>query len=276
MIRTLALLTLASLSLFAQTPPKVTSPRIYIFECGFIKAMNVTLYGFKEGEVPGKDFVVPCYLIVHPKGTLMFDTGVIPDGDLKDGGPTVQRSMTVMKSLRSQMQQIGVKASDVNFLAISHYHSDHTANMNDFAGATWLVRQKEYDFMFSEKPMGIINPSHYTKLKDSQKKFLTEDEYDVFGDKSVVLKYAPGHTQGHQVLFVRLKKAGPVLLVGDLYHYPEERTMNRFPSFEFNKEQSAVSRKAIDEYLKKTKAQMWIEHDLETYNKLPKAPAYLE
>jgi glyoxylase-like metal-dependent hydrolase (beta-lactamase superfamily II) len=278
MTRTLAaLIALASVCACAQTTPKPPkSPRIYVFDCGSIKAMDVTLYGFKQGEVQGRDFVVPCYLIVHPKGTLMFDTGVIPDGDLKDGGPTVQGSFTVMKSLRSQMQQIGYKASDIGLLALSHYHADHTANANDFAGALWLVRQKEYDVMFADKPTGIIRPAHYTKLKDAKKKFLTEDEYDVFGDKTVILKYTPGHTPGHQVLFVKLKKTGPVLLVGDLYHYPEERTLNRFPGFEFDKEQSAASRKAVDEFLKKTKAQMWIEHDFETYNKLKKAPAYLE
>ena len=184
--------------------------------------------------------------------------------------------MTVMKSLRSQMEQIGYKASDINYLALSHYHSDHTANANDFAGSTWLVRQKEYDAMFAEKPAGIMRPAHFNKLKDSKKKVLTEDEYDVFGDKSVILKSAAGHTPDHQVLFVKLKKTGPVLLAGDLYHYPEERTLNRFPTFEFNKEQSAVARKSIDDFLKKTKGQLWIEHDLETFNKLKHAPAYLE
>ena len=63
---------------------------------------------------------------------------------------------------------------------------------------------------------------------------------------------------------MKLAKAGPILLAGDLYHYPEERTMNRFPTFEFNKEQSAASRAMIDDFLKRTNAQLWIEHDLET------------
>jgi hypothetical protein len=73
-----------------------------------------------------------------------------------------------------------------------------------------------------------------------------------------------------------LKKTGPVLIAGDLYHYPEEKTYHKFPSFEFNKEQSAASRKKIDEFLLKTGAQMWIEHDQATFDKLKKAPAYYE
>ena len=52
----------------------------------------------------------------------------------------------------------------------------------------------------------------------------------------MVIKYAPGHTPGHQTLFLKLKKFGPLLVAGDLYHFPEEQTMNRFPGFEFNKE----------------------------------------
>ena len=65
-------------------------------------------------------------------------------------------------------------------------------------------------------------------------------------------------------------------MAGDLYHYPEEKTMNRFPGFEFNKEQSAKSRADIDVFLNKTKAQMWIEHDAATNAKLKKAPEYYE
>ena len=65
----------------------------------------------------------------------------------------------------------------------------------------------------------------------------------------MVIKSAPGHTAGHQVLFLKLKKFGPLLVAVDLLHYPEEQTMNRFPSFEFNKEQSAKSRAEIDAFL---------------------------
>jgi len=92
----------------------------------------------------------------------------------------------------------------------------------------------------------------------------------------VIIKSAPGHTPGHTVLYLKLKKTGPLLVAGDLYHLPEERTMHRFPTFEFNKEQSAASRAMIDAFLKKTGAQLWIEHDLATFEKLKKAPDFYE
>src|SRR5262249_24852071 len=182
-------------------PPK--SPRIYIFDCGVIKGLNVTQFGFQQGEVPARDFVVPCYLITHPKGTLMWDDGVIPDGAIKPGAPTTQGISTVARSLKSQLADVGYKPSDITYLGLSHYHSDHTANANDFAGSTWLVRQKEYDYMFQEKPQGIIQVAHFNQLKDSKKVVIKTDEYDVFGDKSVIIKSAPGHTPDHQVLLVK-------------------------------------------------------------------------
>jgi glyoxylase-like metal-dependent hydrolase (beta-lactamase superfamily II) len=184
--------------------------------------------------------------------------------------------MSSAKTLKSQMAAIGYQASGVTYLAISHYHSDHTANAGDFAGSTWLVRQVERDAVFADQPPRIVQAQHFAALKNSKTVILKDDEYDVFGDGNVIIKSAPGHTPGHQVLFLKLPKTGPLVIAGDLYHFPEERTMNRFPTFEFNKEQSAASRAMIDAFLKKTGAQMWIEHDLETNLKLKMSPAYFE
>ena len=174
------------------------------------------------------------------------------------------------------MAQVGYSAVDITYLAMSHLHSDHSANAADFAGSTWLVRQAELDAAFAEPPRPYIQQALLAPLRNSKTIILKDDDYDVFGDKTVVIKSAPGHTPGHQVLFVQLAESGPVLIAGDLYHYVEERTFNRFPTFEFDKDQSAASRAMVDQFLKKTGAQLWIEHDLETNAKLKKAPAYYE
>jgi glyoxylase-like metal-dependent hydrolase (beta-lactamase superfamily II) len=92
----------------------------------------------------------------------------------------------------------------------------------------------------------------------------------------VVIKFAPGHTPGHQILYVKLAKTGAVVLSGDLYHYPEERTLNRVPTFEFDQDQTRATRAALDKFLKKTGAQLWIQHDYIGNSKLKKAPAYYE
>jgi N-acyl homoserine lactone hydrolase len=256
-------------------PPRAV--RLYVFDCGVIKGLDPALFNFKKEELAVIDLAVPCYLVAHPKGTLIWDVGVIPDTSFKDdGAPVTQGVSTVTKTLKSQLAEIGYSPSDITYLAHSHYHLDHIANSNEFAGATWLVRQMERDAMFAEKPPALVDPAVYSQLKTSKTVILATDEYDVFGDGTVIIKYAPGHTPGHQVLILKLAKTGKVMLAGDLYHYPEERKLNRVPTFEFNKEQSLASRAMIEEYVKRTGTQLWIEHDFAANSKLKKSPKYYD
>jgi hypothetical protein len=78
------------------------------------------------------------------------------------------------------------------------------------------------------------------------------------------------------VLFLNLPRTGKILIAGDLWHYPEERGSGKVPPIETSKEQTLASRAAMENLLKQTRAQLWIEHDMATYNKLRKAPAYYE
>jgi N-acyl homoserine lactone hydrolase len=259
------------------TPPK--SLRLYVLDCGKLRVDDPgPNYGFTKDQLVTTDLSVPCFLIVHPKGTLMWDTGVLPDSVFNSGpGPIVQGRATVYKSLRSQLAEIGYTPGDIKYLAMSHYHWDHTANANDFAGATWIVEKNDYDVMFTDPPPSKATiPSYFSSLKNNKPVILTGNDYDVFGDGTVIIKSAPGHTEGHQVLFVKLAKTGPILLTGDLYHYPEERTQGHVPKGEWNRDETAASRASIEEFLKKTGAQLWIQHDFTANAKLRKSPQFYE
>ena len=276
---TIAVLGVAMLTLTAaqKRPAPVKSVRLYVFENGSIRGLDPKLFNFTREELKEVDFTNISYLIVHPKGTLMFDSGAVEDSHFKgDGAPVTEGIMTATKPLLPQLASAGYMPSDIDYFALSHYHSDHTANANAFAGATWIVQKAERDFMFGDTPQGIIQPSQYSALKGAKTKLLNNEDFDVFGDGAVVIKSAPGHTPGHQVLFVKLPKTGPVLLAGDLYHYPEERTTGRVPTFEFNAEQSKASRGKMESFIKQAGGQLWIEHDIATHAKLPKAPTFVE
>jgi glyoxylase-like metal-dependent hydrolase (beta-lactamase superfamily II) len=130
--------------------------------------------------------------------------------------------------------------------------------------------------MFAEKPPGTTQPSSYSALRNSKVVILKTDEHDVFGDGTVVIKSAPGHTQGHQVLYLKLAKTGGVVLSGDLYHYPEERKLGRVPTFEVDQDQTRATRMAIEAFLNKTGAQLWIQHDFAGNAKLKKSPNFYE
>ncbi len=262
----------------AQNRPKPpATPRIYVFENGAIKGLDPALFNFKREELKEVDFVDASYLIVHPRGTLMFDSGTVPDSQFKgDGKPVVEGVISATQPLLPQLASTGYGVGDIDYFAMSHYHSDHTANANLFAKSTWIVQKAERDYMFADKPAGIVQPATYDALRNAKTKLLDNQDLDVFGDGSVVIMSTPGHTPGHQVVAVKTAHAGTIVLGGDLYHYPEERATGRTPTFEFNAEQSKASRARIEQFLKDTHGTLWIEHDRATHAALPKAPKFVD
>jgi N-acyl homoserine lactone hydrolase len=287
-MRMAALLMLAALVLGAPAgdaaPAAPKSMRLYVFDCGMLTPTRegVERYHITIAEAGETRMPVPCFLVAHPRGTLLWDTGVIPDetvdaqpqGARANVNPTVAAFVT--RTLKSQLAEVGYLPADITYVAVSHAHIDHTANLNEFAASTWLTPPAERDFMWAENNPRV-NPSFYTKLKTSPIKLLDKDEYDVFGDGQAIIKAAPGHTPGHQVLILRLARTGRVMLGGDLYHYPPERALHRTPpDNEFNVQASAGSRVTIEEYLARTKTAIWIQHDFGANAKLRKSPAFYE
>jgi len=264
-------------SLAQKIAPPFTSLRVYLFDCGLIKGEDPVAYGLNKGDVKNTDMVVPCYLIVHPKGTLMWDVGLIPDSAFKGDKPVSQsdgsETTSSPKPLLPQLAALGYPPAKITYVAFSHYHFDHTANANAFAGSTWLVHAAERDAMFAASPE---HQAAYSRLRASKTVILPDTDYDVFGDGTVIIKSTPGHTPGHQVLALKLPRTGPVLIAGDLWHYAAERKASKPPESEANKEQTMASRAAMEAYLKQSGAQLWIEHDPQTFSRLKKAPDYID
>lgn len=258
-------------------PPRVKSARLYVLDCGVLKRGEPTAYGLTRDQVGDTNFADPCYLVVHPRGTMLWDVGIIPDDQVKPGGVevTVANGInTAQKRLRSQLREIGYGPQDITFLAVSHGHADHVANANDYTGARFLIQRAEWDSIFSDEARKQPIFSTYNALRDANTTKL-EGDHDVFGDGTVVLKSTPGHTPGHQSLFLRLAKTGPLLLSGDLYHYAAERTFKKIPARD-NREQTEKSRAAMDEFLTKTGAQLWIQHDIRTNVTLKHGPQFYD
>jgi N-acyl homoserine lactone hydrolase len=276
---------LALLGCSAKAPPAAAEapvpagPRLYVMDCGSISPMDPGLFSVKREEIAGDvSFASPCYLVVHPEGTLVWEVGQVPDAKIADDGTEAveQDILKATRRLETQLAAVGHPVASIDFMAMSHYHADHTANANAFAGSTWIVQQAEYDMMFKEGEVDIRSPATYGALKDAKRITLDNADHDVFGDGTVVVKTAPGHTPGHQMLFLRLANFGPLLLEGDLYHLPEERSLDRVPTFDFDAALTRATRVKVEQFLKDTGAQMWIQHDPPTYAALKKAPEYYD
>ena len=129
----------------AQTP--APGVKLYILDLGQLKSANPQ--PLLDRGVTVTDMSVVAYLIVHPRGTLLWDSGTVPDELVKPEGTTIARA-TVKKTLTGQLAEIGYKPADITCLALSHYHYDHSANANAFAGSTWLVQRPERAAMFPD------------------------------------------------------------------------------------------------------------------------------
>lgn len=260
----------------SSSAPAASGLRVYVFDCGRLKSANPQLLLARGVTVT--DMSVTAYLIVHPRGTLLWDACMIPDELIKPEGTTVARG-TAHKTLRGQLAEIGYKPADITYLALSHNHYDHSANANRFSASTWLVHRAERAWMFPDKPHAepLNGAQNYSALRYS-KTVLLDGDYDVFGDGSVVLLATPGHTPGHQSLFVKLAKTGPLVLTGDLYHYPAERTLKDFALYaRFSDPPKEVASKArIEALLKEKQATLWMAHDIIQDAGIRKSPAYYE
>ena len=279
---TMAAAGLAPLPATAQPP--VPGLRLYVLDCGTVIYNNPETYNLTRQEVRNTNMSVVCYLVVHPKGALLFDTG-LPDGVVgrpfnesplsgEPNPPSTAYFMLVTKTLQSQLAGIGFPPEKVGYLVLSHPHRDHVGNANDYAASTWLVQKADHDAMFGpDVPPQSVNPS-YAALRNSRTRILDGD-HDVFGDGTVVVKHTPGHTPGHQSLYVRLAKTGGIVLSGDLYHYPEERTLMRMPERE-KATGTAASRAALETFMTEVDAQLWIGHDINAFSRQRRAPEYYD
>lgn len=263
----------------ATTDTKHGVQRMYVIACGENRTTDLSLWspGFNVGKP--MEFSNNCYLIQHAQGLILWDTGnsdalaARPDGLTVLGG---RLNIRMPKTLASSLKELGVEPADVKFLAMSHMHADHCGNANYFTAATLYIQEAEYDAAFGPEPQkfGFV-PANYEKLRSSKVVKLNGD-HDVFGDGSVVIKSAPGHTPGHQVLVVRLPKTGAVLLSGDMVHFEENWTNRRVPGTNFNRDQSAVTMETIAAFMTVNKVTLWINHDKAQSAGIPKAPGYVE
>ncbi|PQJ76714.1 N-acyl homoserine lactonase family protein [Polaribacter glomeratus] len=215
-----------------------------------------------------KQFTDTYYVISHPKGNLMWDAGLPEQLVMTDAynEPSGVYAIKRPDSLANQLKSIGFKIEDFKYFAMSHSHFDHTGHANLMKDATWIVQENEYNSVAGDSAK-VKNPA-IAALKNIQK---IKGDFDVFGDGSVVIKYTPGHTIGHQALYVEV--AGlekPVLLTGDLYHFEENRVHKGVPSFNYDVKQTLESMDLFEAFAKEKNAEVIIQHSPIAFEKLEK------
>ena len=245
--------------------------RLYILNCGEGVAGDISRWSPGVNEGKSMDFVDNCYLIKHPQGWLLWDTGVsdtvaaMPNGLAPSDPKSVHWHRS--KTLAAQLDQLGLKPSDIKTVAISHTHPDHVGNVELFPAAMLYVQKAEYEWPGANNTPRFKPEHPVTKL---------DGDRDLFGDGSVVILSTPGHTPGHQSLLVKLPKTGAIVLSGDAAHFKDNWDNRRVPSINFDKDKTLASMQKIADTLTKEKAQLWINHDKAQRDSLKMAPEFYD
>ena len=268
---------LMALALAALTGTALADPKLYLFDCGSIVMPDISAFGINNDETDVRELFVPCYLIEQDGKRLLWDGGL--PLNLVGAGPQTMESGAIVEykqSVVDQLAAIGVTPADIDYTAYSHFHFDHVGAANAFTSSTLLINQAEFDAAFihpEDNP--IFDISLYGELRDNPK-ILLSDTHDVFGDGTVSIIPAPGHTPGHQVLLINFSNTGAVMLSGDLYHFEISRRERRTPDFNTDKAQTLRSMDKIEALLQQTGATLWIEHNKALADTLKKSPAYYD
>ncbi|MFL2855842.1 MAG: MBL fold metallo-hydrolase, partial [Pseudohongiellaceae bacterium] len=151
-------------------------PKLYIFDCGHLSFPDVGNFGITNEETDVRELFVPCYLIDHPDGKMIWDAGLPLDvvGPRQNGATSWYE-----ESIIDQLAAIGVNSRDIDYTAYSHFHYDHVGAANEFANATLLIQETEYHAAFYDAESNpVFRPPLYSELANSTK-VLLQGDHDV-------------------------------------------------------------------------------------------------
>lgn len=267
MKRTLSVLALAASALVSAGASAQVEVSLWRIDCGTAEKPTSVNERFSDTlAFPGLSltFTYSCYLIKHGSDYMVWDTGFAP-------GSNANAPKT---SLADYLAQVKVTPDQVKYVGISHYHADHTGQLAPFKGATLLIGKGDWDGINAKPPMASANVAGFDQwIAEGRKVEPLSLDKDVFGDGTVVVLRAPGHTPGHSALLVRLKEKGAVLLAGDLAHFHENYESGGVPSFNFDRAQSVATLDRVKKLAANLKATVIIQHDMRDIEKLPAFPA---
>ena len=257
--------------------------KLYRLDCGHSLANDELVWTPGENVGRSIEFSSTCWLIKRGGEWVLWDTGV-PQATLSDpkGWSTLPKLIVyhLDKTITDQLAEIGLKTSDITYVAISHTHGDHIGNVGLFPNSTILMQRVEYIWISSpDGPNDNVNQlkALARKLLGTPKQLqLLDGDTDVFGDGSVTLISTPGHTPGSQSLLVHLKNSGFIILSGDVVHLEENFEKNIVPSLNTDKATSIASMDRVRRMIATYQAKLFINHDKTQSDTLRLLPAFYD
>jgi glyoxylase-like metal-dependent hydrolase (beta-lactamase superfamily II) len=249
--------------------------RLRAFACGWLTGPKALFLR----DAPGRLRVpVPCFLIEHPAGTVLFDTGLHPElrrdpaARLGALARVFDCELAPGADAPSRLAALGVDPARVRFLVNSHLHFDHAGGNAGVPNARLVLQRAEWQAGHDPDAVqaNAYDPRDYDLGHDL---VLADGEHDLFGDGRVVCLPTPGHTPGHQSLRVRLD-AGDVVLTADACYLRRNLEEGVLPA---TVRDEAAFRRSLARLaaLRDAGARLVFGHDPDQWARTPQAPACL-
>jgi N-acyl homoserine lactone hydrolase len=192
--------------------------RIHPMVCGWLDVDARSILAKQPGRLR---LPIPSFLIEHPKGKVVFDTGLHRDLQRSPErlGPLAQVFEVQYRAgedLAARLHAYGAEPEKIDYLINSHLHFDHVGGNAAIPNAKLIVQRREWE---AGADPDLIRKNAYNRADfDLGHQVVQADgEHDVFGDGSVVCIPSYGHTRGHQSLRVRLDWIEVVLTADSCY-----------------------------------------------------------
>jgi glyoxylase-like metal-dependent hydrolase (beta-lactamase superfamily II) len=266
--------------------------KLYVFSSGSMMLGKGFLQNLAPME-PKIQVPIGFFVIKHPKGNVLFDTGnndkLITDSSYWGKLASVfEVKMTPEDAIDAQLAKIGLKPDDIKYVVVSHMHLDHGGNVGKFPNSTLIIQDDELSFaMFPDEPFAggyipgdaqVLRSPVGTSKPSLMDMVRLEGDYDLFGDGSVVVHRSRGHTKGSQMLMVRLPKTGSTILTGDAVYFRENIEKNLVPNIALAYDPVGIV-KGYD-WVRRMKAtenaNYFTAHDPDAFKAMKKAPEFYE
>lgn len=247
-----------------------------------------------RNQQPGETYpsLTPFYLIDHPEGTVLIDTGTSYEllDHPEEYGPygtgyftefaADEIEMSEDQKAVNQVVDLGYAPTEIDYVVMTHLHLDHTGDIREFPESEFIVQQDELEYawwpadpiqrkLYVEGDFGVFHSSEYSVRA-------IDGYYDVFGDGSIECIPTPGHSPGHQAVKVELEDTGTVILAADLAFIQEAYETELQPAFAWDTEHAIRSNRKIRNLERKEDAAVYLAHDREHFDELPTPPESLE
>ena len=250
--------------------------QVFSMPCGFLELDSKLFFPDQETGSP-LVVPVPCYLITHPQGNVLFDTGVhcaVMDDPVGRLGPEVS-NLIVSKTkpgeeIVAQLSKFKLTPNDISHVVNSHFHFDHAGGNEFFPTSTFLVQKKELDATKDPelRAKALLDPQDYDHPLNYQ---AVDGEQDIFGDGSLVIIPTHGHTPGHQSLRVKVSKGTEIVLTGDACYTRGNMDQDLLPSVAVDESEMYQSLGRLRALRDKEGATIIYGHDPQ-WQEIPHAP----